>query len=466
MAYIVEDNIRIGKWADGKACYTIAGRSRQFPLTPAEFELLQKCDGRTEIGPNDRLYVLDAMRLIRRCKTGEAKLKPGQITEYPNKLSCIIDWTITDRCNYNCLHCFHAADNSVQREEFTKEEAFRFIKEAGECGVPAIRLTGGEPTLYPHFREIVEEIRNRGMVLKTLITNGALFDDDMAAFIKNIHPNAQIMFSFDGIGTHDWLRQHKGSEESVKRAIMAAKNAGLNVHINMNVNRKNRDVICDSVQMLSDMGVDIIRIIKTTEAPRWQLNAKDESMTIEEYYDFSIKFAEWYKERELPVSVTIWQSLFIRGRDKSFHVLPVKSSRCTYDEDAPVCSAMLKKLSVQANGDIIPCAPLGGLFTLKNIHMGNVKTDGLQKLLTEGALYDCVTHTAGDKRSNNPKCGNCRYFENCQGGCPALSFLFGGSELSSDEYKCTFFRDGWYGKYMEVLDGWNSFVKLSEDEIM
>lgn len=466
MAYIVEDNIRIGKWADGKACYTVEGKSRQFPLTPEEYSLLQKCDGKTQIEPDDRLYVMEAMKVIRRCKEGEAELKNGQITEYPNKLSCIIDWTITDRCNYNCLHCFHAADNSVQREEFTKEEAFRFIKEASECGVPAIRLTGGEPTLYPYFREIVEEIGSRGMVLKTLITNGALFDDDMAAFIKNTHPNAQIMFSFDGIGTHDWLRQHEGSEKSVKRAIKTAKKAGLKVLINMNVNRKNKDVMCDSVQMLSDMGVDVIRIIKTTEAPRWQLNAADESMTIEEYYDFSIKFAGWYKERDLPVSVTIWQSLFIRGRDKSFHVLPVKSSRCGYDKDAPICSAMLKKLSVQANGDIIPCAPLGGLFTLKDIHMGNVKTDGLKKLLTEGALYDCVTHTAGDKRENNPRCGGCRYFENCQGGCPALSFLFGGSELSSDEYKCTFFKNGWYGKYMDALDGWNSFVKLSEDEIM
>ena len=101
--------------------------------------------------------------------------------EYPNKLSCVIDWTITERCNYNCLHCFHAADNNVHREEFSREEALRLLEEAEACGVSAIRLTGGEPTLYPYFREIVEEIRKRGMRLKTLITNGSLMDDELGA---------------------------------------------------------------------------------------------------------------------------------------------------------------------------------------------------------------------------------------------------------------------------------------------
>ncbi|MER2178726.1 MAG: flavodoxin domain-containing protein, partial [Stenotrophomonas maltophilia] len=72
---------------------------------------------------------------------------------------------------------------------------------------------------------------------------------------------------------HDWLRQHEGSEKQVRETIFRCKNAGLNVKINMNVNRRNRDVVFDSVKMLADLGVDSIRLIKTTEAPRWQLNA-------------------------------------------------------------------------------------------------------------------------------------------------------------------------------------------------
>ena len=464
MNYVLEKNIKIQKWSSGKSCYTVDGKNRPFPLKPEEYALLKGCDGVTELAPSDTLYVMEALGVIRRCRKGEAHLAQGQIREYPNKLSCAISWEITERCNYNCLHCFNAADSETKRYEFSREEAFRFLEEAEACGVSDIWLTGGEPTLYPYFREIVEDIHNRGMRLQTLLTNGSLLDDALAAFIQELHPRAQIMLSFDGIGFHDWLRQREGSEERVKRAIRASKAAGLSVKINMNVNRRNRGVICDSVNMLADMGVDVLRIIKTTETPRWQLNAADASLTPEEYYDFSIDFAKWYRSSGLTKPVTIWQSLYLRGRDRSFHILPVKSSACGYRDGAPICSAMLRKPSVRANGEIIPCSPMAGLFSSRGIHMGNVKRDGLQRLLTEGKLFEQVTQTAGQKRLANPKCGECRYFPYCQGGCPAVSMLYGGSLLSPDEYKCVFFENGYYAKYSEALRGWKNLVPLSEEE--
>ncbi len=104
---------------------------------------------------------------------------------------------------------------------------------------------------------------------------------------------------------------------------------------------------------------------------------------------------------------------------------------------------------------MIPCAPLAGLFSLKGIHMGNVKREGLQKLFTEGTLYEQVTQTVRDKRLANSKCAACRYFINCQGGCPALSIMLGDSLLSSDGYKCVFFEKGYYRKYADALSGTN-----------
>lgn len=462
MVYILEDKIRLKHWQSGRALFTVEGKAKLFRLTPEEYELLKQCDGMTELPASDILYTFEALGVIRRCQKGEARLAQGQIREYPNKLCCVIDWTITDRCNYNCLHCFHAADNQTHRDEFSREEALRFLEEAEACGISAIRLTGGEPTLYPHFREVVEEIRNRGMELKTLITNGSLVDGELAAFVARLHPQAQVMLSFDGIGTHDWLRQHVGSEESVKRAIRASKAAGLNVKVNMNVNRKNRSVMFDSVSLLADMGVDDLRIIKTTEAPRWQLNAADASLTPEEYYDFSIDFAGWYRSSGLTLPVTIWQSLYLRGRDRAYHVLPVKACGRASRGDTPICPAMLKKLSVQANGEIIPCAPLAGLFSLRDIHMGNVKREGLQKLLSEGDLYEAVTQTVKDRRLAGFKCARCRHFSYCQGGCPALGALFSGSLLGPDDYKCIFFENGYYGKYTQALDGWKNLMPLNE----
>ncbi len=456
MKYILEENICLKKWKADRQCFTISGKNIVCPLSDEEYALLKQCDGSRDLVPSDSLRSFEAMRVIRSCVGEKEKLKPGQIREYQNYFFRNIDWTITERCNYNCLHCFHAADNDRHREEFSKEEAFRMLEEAAQCGVSGIRMTGGEPTLYPHFREVVQEIRKQGLFLHTLITNGALLDKELIDFVKGLFPDVLIMLSFDGIGTHDWLRQHKGSEEQVKNTIIACKNAGLAIKINMNVNRRNRPVVFDSVKMLSDLGVNEIRLIKTTEAPRWQLNAADDSLTICEYYDLSAEFAGQYRNSGLHLPVTIWQSLYLNGEKELFHVLPVKASACRYDENAPICSAMTKKISVQANGNIIPCAPLAGLYTLLGIEMGNVKRDGLQKLLTEGPLIDHVMQTVKEKRSFSEKCAGCRFFKNCQGGCPALSMLFGGNLLSADDYKCAFFENGYYDKYLEVLKGWKN----------
>ena len=456
MLYLLEDNIRIHRWKNGLARFTVEGKPKRFPLGADEYALLLKCDGLTELAANDTLYGLEAMRVIRRCRNGEAGLKPGQIREYPNVFIHNLEWTITECCNYNCLHCFHAADNDVHREAFSREEAYRLLREAEECGIAGISLTGGEPTLYPFFREIVEEIGNRGMELTALVTNGSQLDEELIAFLRERHPRAEIRISFDGIGTHDWLRQHPGSEERAREAIRLCRDAGMRVQINMNVNRRNRDVIFDSVNMLVGLNVNKIRIIKTTEAPRWQLNAAGDSLTIEEYYDFSADFAAQYRRSGLRVPVAIWQSLYLNGEKEEFGVLPVKTSPCRYREDALLCSALTRKLSVQANGDLIPCAPLAGLFTSRDMHMGNVKTDGLQKLLSGGPMIEQVMQTVEDKRQANEKCAGCRYFRSCQGGCPALSMLFGGSLLSSDLYKCAFFENGFYERFCQVLDGWKN----------
>ena len=454
--WILEDGVQLKRWKGGTACAITDVALKPIMLDEAEWALLNACDGKTPLAPCNPLYRFEMMRVIRRCGCGEAALSPGQIAEYQNFYFRSIDWTITERCNYNCLHCFHAADNARHREEFSLEEAMILLEEAAQCGIQGIRLTGGEPTLYPHFRKVAEEIHRRGLALFTLITNGAFLDEALIGFLKALHPRAQIMLSYDGIGTHDWLRQHRGSEEQVKSAIRLCKAAGFEVKINMNVNRRNRKVIPDSVRLLNDMGVDVIRLIKTTEAPRWQLNAGGDSLTIGEYYAFSADFAAWYRDSGLRLPVVIWQSLFLRGENRAFQALPVKTPACRYREKAHICSAMLKKISLQANGELIPCAPLAGLFTLRGVSLGNVKRDGLKKLLTEGPLVDSVNLRAKDKRLHGVKCGKCRYFPSCQGGCPALSMLFGGSLLAPDDYKCAFFEGGWYDRYCETLEGWTN----------
>ena len=464
MYYILDPNFVIKKWRGTPACYLYRGETKRHFLKSETYELLKRCDGNTDIEPCFRTDLLEVSGMIHPCEKGSVSLQPDQIKEYPNYYFRNVDWNLLDLCNYNCLHCFHAADNDMPRDSFSYEEAMRFLDDLVTCGVSGVRLTGGEPTLYPYFREVLQGIKDREIHLKTLITNGSRLDEELVSFIKGLHPDAEIRISFDGIGYHDWLRQHPGAEEQTKKAIRICKEAGLYVMINMNVNRKNRAVIFDSVKMLAGMDVDFIRIIRTTEAPRWMLNAGNDTLTKDEYYDFSVKFAEEYKNTPGLPPVTIWQSLYLDAEHRSFNCFPVKISPCNFREDAPICSAIFDKPSVLANGEINPCTSLAGLFAQRGIHMENVKTDGLQKVLTEGRFISAITKTVGEKLRENKKCGSCAYAAACQGGCPTLSMISsGGGLLSADEYKCAFFFGGWYERYCRVMGDWKNLNPLDQD---
>ena len=456
--YIPEEGVTLEKWKQGRVCVTAGGAKTPLPLDPDEISLLEKCDGKTSIESSLLTDRLEAMRIIRRCGEGAEPVPPLRVIKHPNYFVKQIDWAITDRCNYNCRHCFHAVDNTTHRNEFSLEEAMRFLDEVRECGIRALRLTGGEPTLHPRFREIVTGMRDRGLFLNTLVTNGSRITPEFLSFLKELYPDVLILLSFDGIGWHDWMRQHPGSEEKTLEAIRLCKEAGIRVNINANVHRKNADGMFGTVKKLVSLGVDRIRIIRTSESPRWELNKKSDTLLPEEYYDFSMRFAKQYRDSGIRVPVIIWQSLYLNGSREAYRIFPIKGPAACYTGKSRMCSAMMIKPSVQANGDVVPCSPLAGIFELKGIHLGNIRERSLKELLTESPFTEMITATVAEKMEKNPECAACPYMKECQGGCPALAFVSGGSVFSPDRYKCVFFQKGYAEKYRRTMEGWKEKI--------
>ena len=74
---------------------------------------------------------------------------------------------------------------------------------------PRIYLTGGEPTLYPHFAALLTEAKRRGFVVH-LQTNGTLLDrvaDSLVA--QNVE---MVTVSMDGpLEVHDAIRGQEGA---------------------------------------------------------------------------------------------------------------------------------------------------------------------------------------------------------------------------------------------------------------
>lgn len=85
--------------------------------------------------------------------------------------------SLTDRCNLACRYCVPSASNSALRiiEPQFAFEVVRWL--STEHHIRHVRLTGGEPLLYPHLVPLVERLTALETLHEvTLTTNGQMLD--------------------------------------------------------------------------------------------------------------------------------------------------------------------------------------------------------------------------------------------------------------------------------------------------
>ena len=220
MYYILNPVIALRSWWLVPYAYYIKGIRNAFKLQKEEFELLSLCDGKHDIEMTPLLNRFVRTGVVKPIlSAGEEGLSPWQKRDCDNRYFPAMNWMITGKCNYNCLHCFNASDEAPLMSEFSLDEAEKLLDEAEKCGINAVTITGGEPMLHKNFFEILEGIYCRGMFVEELNTNGFYINQTALDRMKAIGCYPLIKISFDGIGHHDWLRNKKGAEEDALRAI-------------------------------------------------------------------------------------------------------------------------------------------------------------------------------------------------------------------------------------------------------
>ena len=82
-------------------------------------------------------------------------------------------------CNMNCDMCYVRLSKAEMEQKGrlrTKEEWITLARQMKDAGTLFLLLTGGEPLLFPEFKELYVELQNMGMIL-TINTNGTLINE-------------------------------------------------------------------------------------------------------------------------------------------------------------------------------------------------------------------------------------------------------------------------------------------------
>jgi len=458
--YILNPNIALRSWWLVPYAYYIKGNRNAIGLKKEEFELLSLCDNKHDIEETPLLKRFVMTGMVRPCEEKNVSLDPWQKRECDNRYFPAMNWMITGKCNYNCLHCFNAADATPLMSEFTLEEAERLLDEAEKCGIHAFTITGGEPMLHKNFFEILETIYRHKMFVEELNTNGYFIDQKALDRMKAIGCYPLIKISFDGVGHHDWLRNKKGAEEDAIRAIRLCVENGFRVKAQTNVHRWNLDTMLPTLKLLESIGVYETRIIRTTEVPRWNQNAKGATLELDEYFDEMLKLISEYIKEEHRMIVDIWQLMTVIPDKKSYRIRSVECGIGEYRDSIPVCRGNRGMVAVSANGNVFPCMQMSGYYEAENDILGNVKTDGLQPLLQAGKYLSEVCTTVGTLAQKNTVCGDCLYFKHCVGGCRAIALTLTGDKMGVDLSKCLFFKKGYYEKVVALMGDWKNLSEI------
>jgi GTP 3',8-cyclase len=146
--------------------------------------------------------------------------------------------SVINRCNLGCMYCTEHGDDAASLRTIQKstnlpaDELVSIIVELHNLlGLETVRLTGGEPLLYPDLPQIVKGIIQAGVQDISLTTNGLLLDRK-ATELKDAGLQS-VNISLDAIDRDVFFVVNKrDSLDKVLRGIDAAITAGLNVKLN------------------------------------------------------------------------------------------------------------------------------------------------------------------------------------------------------------------------------------------
>jgi len=167
--------------------------------------------------------------------------------------------SITDRCNLRCVYCMpDGIVNYIPHEDILRfEEIAEIVDSSTEIGFSSVRITGGEPLVRKGAPKLVGLLKGiKGIKRVTMTTNGTLLNK-YAEELKEDGIDS-INVSLDTLDTKKYrLITRNGNLNDVLSGIEKALNIGLNIKLNVVLQKGNVDEIKELIMYSKIMGVSI-----------------------------------------------------------------------------------------------------------------------------------------------------------------------------------------------------------------
>jgi radical SAM protein with 4Fe4S-binding SPASM domain len=331
------------------------------------------------------------------------------ITEQSKTLDSVY-FNLTKNCNLKCIYCYANAGKAAIKD--IKEQSLRFwVRTIDQlCGLnkkATINFTGGEPTIYKYFCNIVEYAKSRGFKL-TLISNGS--NSQAIDIQKYIDYFSSIEVSIDSLREDvNSLTRGKGSLSPAQTFIDVLIQNGMKPTIMVVVSKYNKRYLYEINDKYKSSA--IIRY-----QPMYNMGRGDKLISI------SITAKEYYS--------TLKSQNIERMKGDIGYKRNMKYIWCGMGKNV---------LSIEANGNVYPCQ----LLHHENFKLGDLHNQSLEEIW----INSPYRHHSVDMIEG---CKICKLKHICSAPCRARAFYVLGSIYKQDPLCPGFIKKSIYDNLFEI----------------
>jgi SynChlorMet cassette radical SAM/SPASM protein ScmE len=328
-----------------------------------------------------------------------------------------VDLLITGRCNLRCKYCSHFTSAGDVEGDLPTEEWLRFLDELGRCAVMDVCLQGGEPFVREDLKELILRIVRNGMRF-SILTNGTLVTEEMAAFLASTRRCDHVQVSIDGsvAETHDICR----GEGNFARAVTGLKilqNQGVNVVVRVTIHRGNvRDLANVAKLLIEDFGLAGFGTNAASHlglcrknAEQVQLTSQERSLAMRELLRLARIYGGAINATAGPLAEARAWNEMEQARKEGRDSIPGRGFLTG-------CGGANSKMGIRADGIMVSCSQM------PDMTLGRINDNDLTEIWQ--------THPELNKFRNRHEipltsfefCKGCEYIHYCTGNCPAISY--------------------------------------------
>ena len=353
-----------------------------------------------------------------------------------------IEWSISGKCNLNCLHCFMESP-SGKYGELSFQDISKIIEQFEQANVVSVSLTGGEPFIRKDILDIITLLTKKKIYINYILTNGLLVTNKHLETIRELDIRTAFQISFDGVGSHDYMRGTDGIEEDVINSIRQIRNAGFYVAISTSIDKKNVSHLNDTYELMKDLDIHNWRISSPEESGNWKtattaLSLEEEDILlrpilnrwIQDDKPFGLQLGAFYRSSESPDEI---------------------KSKTKYTLDSFDCTTCRNQSFLLPNGTLLPCG--GYVDTTIEAKMPSLLKENLSDIWTKSYLQEIVNIKKRDVFAMNEECRSCDLFQDCGMGCRASALTATNDLMAKDPLSCMIWKSGYKKKYEEIVNG-------------